>query len=856
MLCLERVLTGAALLLSGFATYASADAQVVYRVEAGEDASGPCDGGGPFDCPSLRAAITAAQSQSQDWRIELAPGEHLLSASEPLLIDGNHIGEIRTASPAGGVPPEVLAVVRPTDSSYESPLLVISDGANLALRDLELRGGSAGDSWYAGAVQCVDASVSLGHVLLAGNTSSQGAGAIHATACELAIEDSEFLDNAAGADLSTTAGAIFARSGSVVSVSRTTFSENTANGTKAIRTDGSRTVLENVVVTDHVVDGVTSFTPVLLDTPATGTALRHVTIAGNTSTGLAAAGLRIQGGGDPVQITHSVIAGNAGTADISLAANSVLTSTGFNRIGVIAGAGTFTPEPGSDAVAQLDSGIVDGLVALGRNGFPRGLIPAADGPLVDAGDMQFDLAGACAVRDLAGRTRLPGGEHCDVGAVELLPDPTIWTFVASAGDDFSDQLPGDGVCAGGTGACSLRAALEESSALENGLHAEGFDIRLTQTGYDVDLATYGSLIVGEGNYFIGTDASSGEALPRIEATTPGNFPLFDLSNASGGTVIIRGVDVENDSGNAPQGIFCASNESAKRTLELQKARVRGFVESGGVHTNFCHLRVEDGVLSENEADLGAAIYVGGADLTLRRSTIVRNTARVFDVIQVDGTPITQLPAPQVDLLASTISANTAPADRVIVASLGGRTRVWGTTITENTAGAAIAIVYADGETSHSIIAGNTISDPVLGGDYAFAFGTFSSFGANLLGTKALQAQEIVEVPTSAPPSMRGMPWSALGLSELTLLDGMPAGEGHRPDVANPNGLAWNGGATVVTNDEAAIASGACLAYDQRRLPRIGGDPSAIPCDIGALEHFPGSEPDPGESGPIFKDGFE
>src|SRR5690242_12861066 len=57
------------------------------------------------------------------------------------------------------------------------------------------------------------------------------------------------------------------------------------------------------------------------------------------------------------------------------------------------------------------------------------------------------------------------------------------TFVVSTTSDSVDVLPGDGVCADATGACSLRAAVQEANALA------GFDrIELPAGTFGLSLA--------------------------------------------------------------------------------------------------------------------------------------------------------------------------------------------------------------------------------------------------------------------------------------------------------------------------------------------------------------------------------
>ncbi|HET9300956.1 MAG TPA: FG-GAP-like repeat-containing protein, partial [Candidatus Polarisedimenticolaceae bacterium] len=51
------------------------------------------------------------------------------------------------------------------------------------------------------------------------------------------------------------------------------------------------------------------------------------------------------------------------------------------------------------------------------------------------------------------------------GAVTMTPSAVTATFVVNSTADTVDAVPGDGLCADGTGACTLRAALQEANAL-------------------------------------------------------------------------------------------------------------------------------------------------------------------------------------------------------------------------------------------------------------------------------------------------------------------------------------------------------------------------------------------------------
>ena len=69
-------------------------------------------------------------------------------------------------------------------------------------------------------------------------------------------------------------------------------------------------------------------------------------------------------------------------------------------------------------------------------------------------------AGACEAHDQRGVVRL----RCDIGALEReVPVPATITVTSTV--DQPDAVPGDGICATGGGACTLRAAIQEANRL-------------------------------------------------------------------------------------------------------------------------------------------------------------------------------------------------------------------------------------------------------------------------------------------------------------------------------------------------------------------------------------------------------
>ena len=81
--------------------------------------------------------------------------------------------------------------------------------------------------------------------------------------------------------------------------------------------------------------------------------------------------------------------------------------------------------------------------------------------------MRWDVRQRIRTHAVAGNNRLWDrvtiGLLLSMAAVPAHPQ-TVTTFTVNDNGDASDAVPGDGVCATTTGVCTLRAAVEESSA--------------------------------------------------------------------------------------------------------------------------------------------------------------------------------------------------------------------------------------------------------------------------------------------------------------------------------------------------------------------------------------------------------
>lgn len=145
------------------------------------------------------------------------------------------------------------------------------------------------------------------------------------------------------------------------------------------------------------------------------------------------------------------------------------------------------------------------------------------------------------------------------------------TFTVDTTLDSVDVSPGDGTCADGSGACSLRAAVMEANASPGGDHivlaADG-RYRLTRPGVGEDAAATGDLDITEGLEIIGAGATvdgggldrvfdvvAGSQATRVEHLTITGGTGSDASayrHRSAGPSILQSVHVTaNGAGDAP-----------------------------------------------------------------------------------------------------------------------------------------------------------------------------------------------------------------------------------------------------------------------------------------------------------------
>lgn len=269
---------------------------------------------------------------------------------------------------------------------------------------------------------------------------------------------------------------------------------NTATGGAPVSVGGSSAIWASVTVADNSgsVAGGLQLSGGSLTTV-------NVTFSGNTSASGAGA-LAVSGGG--VSLKLSTITDNTGSTAGGIERTSgtvtLLSSivgqqaSGDDCVGTVVSDGYNLESDGTCGLSGTgDLQVADlGLEALADNG--GGVRTHLLQPSSSAADRFEPPCGAPVDARASGR---PVGTLCDAGATETA------AFVVGGSGDTVDTTPGDGVCADGTGSCTLRAAVIEANALA-GEQRIVFDdtvgtVTLSIAGASEDAAATGDLDLTE-----------------------------------------------------------------------------------------------------------------------------------------------------------------------------------------------------------------------------------------------------------------------------------------------------------------------------------------------------------------------
>ncbi len=489
----------------------------------------------------------------------------------------------------------------------------------------------------------------------------------------------------------------------------------------------------------------------------------------------------------------------------------------------------------SGEAASCGNGIVEGTEQCDNGSANSSVTPDAcrtnctparcgDG-VIDTGE-QCDGESGCSstctlttMTDVCGNGAPEGSEQCDDGGTTsgdgcsstcTIEWVTGFDFQANSFADEVDVTPGDGYCRTASGACTLRAAVQElsSTCLKVGtlfLPAGTYTLTLVGSGEDNsltgDLDLCGAITInGAGaDSTIINAAGLGDRVFHVNST----ITIITLNNLK-----ITGGQASSDYGG---GIY---NQNSS-TLTLFGVNISGNSAQfgGGIVTTSNHdMTISDSTISSNQAALSAGgIHLQGPTL-ISNSTISLNIAG-----ESAGGIFNYGNASSLTLSNSTISGNSASSTSIggglVSAYSTGSLFINNSTISGNSAGQYGGIVDFDGVV--------TLRNSLIG-DNIDTFGSPDCFGTHLTSAGYNFIENITGCTivgdttgnvTGIDPQLGALASNGGPTQTQALLAGSPA-----IDHGNPAGC--------------SDSTGVLLTTDQRGSPR----PSGGQCDIGAYEY--------------------
>lgn len=585
------------------------------------------------------------------------------------LTNGNQlrIEGVRTAGGADARPGRVI--IQPEGAGFSGNHARFARIADITtLRHLTVR-GFAYTTTLGGAIFASN-DLTLEKVIMAGNASTQGGGAINLNGGVMLIDYSSFTDNVTDGD----GGALRLRQGTVA-INNSSFLNNVAGS-----------------------DGGFLFLNPTDDPP--GTRLDNVTAVGNSAR-FEGGALRVGADGE-IQIRNTILAQNVsdhGEPNCSIAGGATVTDTDYNLIGANNG--------GCDALdtANTVTGAAPRLAAMGRYDGETFMRPPLSGsPAIDAGgctntagvdiSADPDQRNDDEVRNIDGDG--DGTTACDIGAVERQKLP----MRVDSFQDTRDQNPGDGSCQDGDGNCTLRAAIDEANSF-----------------YDLD-----EIILGEGVYTLrraganehGNDTGDLDANSNMIIHGPGS--RFSALNANGldrGIQQLAGIDRSTTLALRGFSIIGGSLEgdagavSGDAELRLTEMSLTGNETTGAPANGYAALELDGGAQPE------------WASYHLVRTTVANNTASGNYLIGSSNHHWNN------HIIDSTITGNAGYTDPLLgngAPILEGEdgniavTEITSSTITDNSQSQLTASTGALITVHGSVVAGSGTDDCAGGGD--------------------------------------------------------------------------------------------------------------------------------------------
>lgn len=629
---------------------------------------------------------------------------------------------------------------------------VVVDGGTLTLSNVVL---TQNRGTYASAV-CVTGALVMDRVRLLNNMSilpESGALKI-GTQTSLSTATLDQVEFRLNSDpFGNTDFGLIARSGSQVQIARSVF-----DGQRAFLMEGSQLSLTNVTMENGNVFG-------------SGTvSLTNSTLRGGTVS-------------VPLQAVNTVLLGTCTGTVTSLGKNVITANCATGN------ATDLTTVPGDPKFGALAQ----------NGGFTKSIALLAGNVAIDAAN-----PASCPATDQRNTARPQDGNKdtvavCDIGAFEVTGTDI---FPVNSALDEADVNPGDGICSSASGACTLRAAIQEANAFP-GLNTVTLPAgTFTLTG--------GSLPVTDTMTLTGAGAAS--SIIEMPSGSAAARRVFQTS----ATVSIGNVTIRN--GNA------VNSGSVNETICNS--------DGGAIQVASGSLTLTDAVLSGNRGTYGSALCVTGV-ATLERVRVVGNQTVLSDGGAVKlGTQANDATATLVDVEFRENMDSLANFDRALLIRGGGQVSVRRTLFQ----GQRVAMQDGPQVTMENV----TMVDGNLLAAGTVSLNHVTMRGGLVLGT--IQARNSVLLATCMN--------TVTSLGNNVTWSGCPTGNGSNllttQADATFGALEDQGGYTKtipVFPGSVALdaANGAfCPATDQRGIarPQDGNADGSAVCDIGAYERRP------------------
>lgn len=417
---------------------------------------------------------------------------------------------------------------------------------------------------------------------------------------------------------------------------------------------------------------------------------------------------------------------------------------------------------------------------------------------------------------------------CCLHASMVLATP----FTVNSTTDEVDTSAGDGYCLTASGACSLRAAIQEANAFVG-----DDEITLPAGTYTLSLIGSGETRAATGDLNVSSNITiTGDGMSSTVIDGNGTDRIFYVSN---GFLSLSSMELTN--GNiADEGGAISSHGS---DVELSSVNISGnsaeYNGGGGIYMTSGDLSLLDCIISQNQVGGGGTLggggikYFGSGSVDIANSTISQNT------VSGDGSTGSvpsygggiYIISGALSIYNSTVSGNATTGNSSGfgggIGILSGTASIYSSTITSNTTSGNGGGIYINDVTSgsniqikNSIIAANSAATAQ---DCASTSGTaIVSDGYNLFG----DSYGCNVATTAGDQEGNSNTSSALdpGLDSLQSNGGST--ETHALQVSSP---ALNGADPAGCTDPDGIV----LNYDQRGsgYPRT----TTGTCDIGAYE---------------------